>query len=238
MHLFRTQFGQDIIGEFLPPANNHKYAPLIILCDGLPSMPHKKSLIHHLSHENYFVIHPRYRGTWESGGILFHEPPHNDISIILDSLKTGITNTYTQETHHIIPTDIIIAGASFGGAVALLASLDNRITQCIALSPLIDWTYPNELFSINDEYRFIQTAFNHAYRYDADVIEKLSSGIFFNPVHHINELQGEKIHIIATENDPITPLPPIHFFAQSIKAQLTTIKKGGHLSLHTLTQYL
>jgi len=39
--MFRTRFKDEIIAEFLPPSRSAKKQKLIILCDGMPSIPRK-----------------------------------------------------------------------------------------------------------------------------------------------------------------------------------------------------
>ena len=77
--MFRTRFKKEIVAEFLPPPRPHKKEKLIVLCDGMPSIPHKQPLATFLSQKGYWVIYPRYRGAWESGGQLLEKSPHVDI---------------------------------------------------------------------------------------------------------------------------------------------------------------
>src|SRR5438552_17733165 len=39
--MFRTRFKKEIVAEFLPPARAPKKQRVILLCDGMPSMPRK-----------------------------------------------------------------------------------------------------------------------------------------------------------------------------------------------------
>lgn len=40
--MFRARFKNDIVAEFLPPARSGKKQNVIILCDGMPSVPRKQ----------------------------------------------------------------------------------------------------------------------------------------------------------------------------------------------------
>ena len=42
--MFRARFKNEIVAEFLPPSRTRKKQRLIILCDGMPSIPRKQSL--------------------------------------------------------------------------------------------------------------------------------------------------------------------------------------------------
>jgi hypothetical protein len=83
-HMFRTRFKEQIVAEFLPPTRPGKRQKLIILCDGMPSIPRKRPLSEFLAAKGFWVIYPRYRGAWESGGEFLSRSPHEDILEILD----------------------------------------------------------------------------------------------------------------------------------------------------------
>jgi hypothetical protein len=76
--MFRTRFKKDIVSEFLPPSRPSKKQKLIILCDGMPSIPRKPQLSEFLSRKGFWVIYPRYRGAWESTGEFLAKSPHAD----------------------------------------------------------------------------------------------------------------------------------------------------------------
>lgn len=84
--MFRTRFREQIVAEFLPPSRARKNQKLIILCDGMPSIPRKQSLSEFLAAKGFWVIYPRYRGAWESGGEFLERSPHEDILDIIDDL--------------------------------------------------------------------------------------------------------------------------------------------------------
>src|SRR5579864_1047805 len=84
--MLRTRFRKEIVAEFLPPLRGRKTKKLIILCDGMPSLPRKQSLSEFLAAKGFWVIYPRYRGAWESGGEFLERSPHEDILDITDDL--------------------------------------------------------------------------------------------------------------------------------------------------------
>ena len=95
MHLHRTIFKNEIICEFLPPqrpSNN-----VIILCDGMPTMPSKKHVIEFYSQKNFWVFHPRYRGSWESSGEFLSNEPTQDIFDIINQLPKGFTSIWLNK---------------------------------------------------------------------------------------------------------------------------------------------
>ncbi len=85
-HMFRTTFKEKIIAEFLPPPRDRKTQKLIVLCDGMPSIPRKPPLAEFLAAKGFWVIYPRYCGAWESGGHFLEKSPDEDILDIIDDL--------------------------------------------------------------------------------------------------------------------------------------------------------
>jgi hypothetical protein len=73
--MFRARFKKEIVAEFLPPTRPRKTQKLIILCDGMPSIPRKQPLAKFLAKKGFWVIHPRYRGAWETSRPLIRPIP-------------------------------------------------------------------------------------------------------------------------------------------------------------------
>src|SRR5580704_18071232 len=122
--MFRTRFKKEIVAEFLPPARARTKPQLIILCDGMPSIPRKQSLVEYLSRKGYWVFYPRWRGAWESGGQFLERAPNGDILDIIDELPKGIRDLAFGRTFFCSPDKIFVIGGSFAGATAILSSLD------------------------------------------------------------------------------------------------------------------
>src|SRR5436305_3830484 len=137
--MFRARFNDEIVAEFLPPTRERKTQKLIILCDGMPSIPRKQSLSEFLAAKGFWVIYPRYRGAWESSGEFLERSPHEDILDIIDDLPRGMEEIAFGRRFRLSPDKIFIIGGSFGGAAAILASLDPRVSRAIANCPVVDW---------------------------------------------------------------------------------------------------
>src|ERR1700691_5725295 len=108
LSMFRTRFKEQIVAEFLPPSRPHKSQKLIILCDGMPSIPRKQSLSEFLAAKGFWVIYPRYRGAWESSGQFLEKSPHQDILDIIDDLPGEIEETAFGRRFHVAPEQIFI----------------------------------------------------------------------------------------------------------------------------------
>src|SRR5208282_180426 len=137
--MFRTRFARDIVTEFLPPKRPRKTQRAIILCDGMPSIPRKQPLAEFLSTRGYWVFYPRYRGAWESGGRFLERSPHLDILDVIGGLSKEFRELAFGRRFRVCPSKVFVIGGSFGGAAAILASLDPRVNKAVANCPVVDW---------------------------------------------------------------------------------------------------
>src|SRR6266700_2349139 len=207
--MFRTRFKDEIIAEFLPPSRSAKKQKLIILCDGMPSIPRKQPLAEFLAAKGYWVIYPRYRGAWESGGEFLAKSPHEDILDILDELPADLEEIAFGKHYALTPDQIFVIGGSFGGAAAILVSLDSRIAAVIANCPVSDWRIldrSEKAETSKENYaEYIREAFGNGYRLSDVNWEKLRSGTFYNPWHHRNEINPSKVLMFHAKDDAYVP---------------------------------
>jgi pimeloyl-ACP methyl ester carboxylesterase len=232
--MYRTTFSEEIVAEFLPPVSRTKRQRLIILCDGMPSVPRKQPLAQFLSQKGYWVIYPRWRGAWESGGRFLEKSPAKDLSDIIDELPKKIREVAFGKRFFLSPEKIFVIGGSFGGTAAILSSLDPRVTRAIANCPVVNWSIlPEEQKkeTSNPSYAaYICAAFGNGYRLSEKHWKKLSSGTFFNPAHHLHELTASKILIFHAKDDPYIPWRSVERFASRSGIELKLLARGGHLS--------
>jgi pimeloyl-ACP methyl ester carboxylesterase len=238
--MFRTRFKKEIVAEFLPPARSSKQQKAIILCDGMPSIPRKQALVEYLSGQGYWVFYPRWRGAWESGGQFLERSPHLDILDIIDELPKGIQELAFGRTFTCSPDKIFVIGGSFGGAAAILCSLDRRITKVIANCPVVDWAIlrkEQKKETSNRSYSaYIRAAFGNGYRLSAKNWNKLHGGVFYNPAHHLTELTPSKILIFHAKDDPYIPWRIVDRFAKRAGIRLKLLPRGGHLRTEYIVQ--
>jgi pimeloyl-ACP methyl ester carboxylesterase len=231
--MFRTRFKQQIVAEFLPASRHRNAQKVIILCDGLPSIPRKQPLMEFLAGKGFWVIYPRYRGAWESDGQFLEKSPHEDILDILDELPKGIEELAFGRRFPLSPDQIFVIGGSFGGAAALLASLDSRVNRVIANCPVVDWSIldrSERLETCKENYAdYIRDGFGNAYRLSDSNWEKLRSGTFYNPWHHRKQFSATKIMIFHAKDDPHVPCKGSQQFAEQTGAILKFLKRGGHV---------
>ena len=233
----RTRLANDIVAEFLPPKNPSN--KVIFFCDGLPTLPNKKRSLEFWAKRGYWVIHPRYRGTWESSGEFLAGQPDTDILDCIADLQKGkkIISLWDDKQYDISAQEIYIIGSSFGGATALMAARDARIKKVVCISPLVDVLAPSD-----DDHRpafdkLIKNAFGEAYRFVHGGWEKMMTGKFFNPVNHTAEIDGQKVLIIHADDDTVVGPKEVKEFAEKINCQFIRLKKGGHMSANVSSQF-
>src|SRR5215831_9531581 len=231
---FRTRFKKEIVAEFQPPTRPRKKQKVIILCDGMPGIPRKQPLMPFFAAKGYWVFYPRYRGAWESAGEFLQKSPHLDILDVIDELPKGVRELAFGKRFELSPDEIFVIGGSFGGAAAILASLDARVKKVIANCPVVDWAIlarEEKKETSNKNYAaYIREAFGNGYRLTDKNWNKLRSGNFYNPVRDIRELTQSKILIYHAKDDPYIPWRSVRSFAQKAGIRLRLFARGGHMS--------
>jgi esterase/lipase len=238
--MFRTRFKNEIVAEFLPPAGLGGEQRVIILCDGMPSVPRKQPLAEFLSQEGYWVFYPRYRGAWESGGVFLEKSPHEDILDVIEELPKGVKESAFGQKFSLSPDKVFVIGGSFGGPAAILCSLDRRVTRVIANCPVVDWSIlckSEKVETSNKNYAaYIREAFGHGYRLSDRNWNKLHSGRFYNPIRHVDEIDPSKIMMFHAKDDPSVPWRSVERFARQTGVNLKLLARGGHLSTDVIVR--
>jgi pimeloyl-ACP methyl ester carboxylesterase len=232
--MFRTRFKKEIVAEFLPASRPRKKQKLIILCDGMPSIPRKQSLSEFLAAKGFWVIYPRYRGAWESEGDFLAKSPHEDVLEILDSFPTDLQDIAFGQRFRLAPDQVFVIGGSFGGAAAILLSLDPRVNRVVANCSVVDWSIldtAEKAETANANYaEYIREAFGNAYRLSDANWEKLRNGTFYNPWHQRKKIEGSKVLMFHAKDDPNVPYIRTRLFAELTGATLKSLSRGGHIS--------
>jgi len=232
--MFRTRFKRDVVTEFLAPTRPGKRQRAIVLCDGMPSIPRKQPLAEFLSRKGYWVFYPRYRGAWESGGEFLARSPHLDILDVVGGLATEFRELAFGRRFLLAVEEVFVIGGSFGGAAAILASLDSRVKKVVANCPVVDWAIlPREekKETSNRSYAaYIRAAFGEGYRLSDKNWKKLLGGKFYNPLYHARDITASKVMMFHAQDDPYVPYRSVQKFARLTGARLKLFRRGGHLS--------
>ena len=246
MYTSRTWFKSEVFAEFLTPARIRKLitsktdeiyddrGKVIILLDGLPTMPGNKELMEFFMKKGFWVFMPRYRGTWESKGELFESSPEKDLIDCIDGFSKGFVDAYSGVTYYLIPKKLFVIGSSFGGTAAILSLTNNRIDKAIALSPVIDWKVESKKEPLDWLYMFTKQGFGEGYRIHKRNWNKLKTGTFYSPKYERAKIDGTRLLLISAKDDEIVPYFPTVKFAQATSANLLLRARGGHLTASSI----
>ncbi len=226
MNIMRTRFKKDIVAEFVMPAKPS--AKVIIICGGMPSAQRNTALLQFFMQKRWWVIYPRYRGSWESDGQFLRKELTDDIRDVIDELPTGFTNLWDGKRYRIQPKKIVLLAGSFGGPAGILLTRDPRVTKVIALSPVVDWRDPSKDEPLDWLGKIVPKVFGNGYRYTMRDWNKLKTGKFYNPVTQLENIDASKLLIIHAKDDYNVCYPAVARFAKKIGATLITKKHGGH----------
>jgi len=240
--MFRTRFKNEIVTEFQPSVQAGRKQRAIVLCDGMPSIPRKQPLMEFLAGKGYWVFYPRYRGAWESGGPFLRQSPHQDILDVVEEIPRGFRELAFGRRFAVTPQEIFVIGGSFGGAAAILASLDRRVKKVIANCPVVDWRIlpkAEKAETSNRNYAaYIRQAFGNAYRLSDNNWRKLRGGKFYNPAYHAEKIDPAKVMMFHAKDDPYVPYRSVRGFAGRTGAKLNTLERGGHVRTdYIVTKY-
>ncbi len=223
----RTTFARDIVAEFWAP--RRPSGRVIVLLDGVPSVPSKKKLAEFLCKKGYWVFHPRYRGTWESRGQFLRYSPTRDIDDVVDSLNRGFTDMWTQVTYYLESNDVTVIGSSFAGPAVIHASRHPLVTRTIALAPVVDWHATPVKEPFQEFVRQVTEGFPGAYRVTPALFKKLLTKSFYNPQAWANRVMGSKILFFHAQDDQVVPYQPTKKYARLIGAECHILPDGGHV---------
>lgn len=212
----------DMITEFVIASPDK----VIILLDGLPSIPDQKYIINELVRNGYSVFFPRYLGTWESKGKFLQNSPIKEINSLIDKLQTGLT---TPAGDVIKFKEINLISTSFGGAIGLSIQDSDFIKSNIALSPVTDFT----LIDMKGLGKFLSNMFSGAYRFEQKDWEKLSSGKILSPMK-MNYKNQKKYLILGGMGDPEVTPEQLEKFANKNKLKMKLYDNQKHISFSKL----
>ncbi len=200
----------------------------------MPSIPRKQPFAEFLSGKGYWVFYPRYRGAWESGGEFLERSPHEDILDVIGGLSKEFRELAYGRRFRLLVDELFVIGGSFGGAAAILASLDPRVKKVVANCPVVDWAIlPREekKETSNASYAaYIREAFGKGYRLSDKNWKKLRGGKFYSPAYHAAEVTASKVMMFHAQDDPYVPYRSVKKFARLTGVRLKLFRRGGHLS--------
>lgn len=210
---------EDIIYEYVRPKKQN--GNLLILLDGLPSVPKRNNLMKMLAGQGFCVVFPRYAGTWESGGEFLKSSPTNDIELLIKHLKKDF-----GEIQY-----VSVLTTSFGAAVGLDIS-SNLIKKAVHLSPVTSFTSLKEKLKGLDDY--LISSYGQVYRFKKVNWRKIMDEKYFNP--NKQNIKKVKSLIIGGGSDKTISILDLKNYCSKNKARLIELKDLGHVNFSDLEE--
>ncbi len=223
----RTRFG-GIVAEFWMPMKPSTKA--IVIMDGCPTVPSKRKVGEFFAKKGYWVFHPRYRGSWESDGEFLAESPEEDVLLVAEGINAGFVNVYDGIEYLLDVREIVVLGASFGGAAAVLSTKYPIVAKAIALAPVIDWKEPSEAEPFEFFLHMLEEGFGAAYRPAKDAWKKLAKGKFYSPKADAAMIDTSRLFVAHALDDRVVSVRPLREFSAKKKFRPLYLKRGGHFS--------
>ena len=160
--------------------------------------------------------------------------PHEDILDVIAAISKEFKEVAFGQRFRLSPDETFVIGGSFGGAAALLSSLDPGVKKVIANCPVVDWgvlRQSEKRETSNPSYSaYIHEAFGNGYKLSRRNWKKLNGGKFYNPIYHAREIVASKVMMFHAQDDPFVPYRSVKKFAQLTGVKLKLFRRGGHLS--------
>ena len=238
MYTYKSNCNGIFFDAAIPKTKNSK---LIIILPGLPEYPLPKELMFKLADRGYYIIYPRYHGTFESGGDFLSKSPAYDILDLIKYLKKrkDFLELYNKKKFIIDFKEIIVLASSFGGSVALhLAKLTKDVNRYIIIAPVLDFENHGKKYKEQDLKnlgKFLKEGFPFLYRFKEIDYEKLLKGkIIPSAFQELNKL-SENIILVHGSADEIVSIENTKSFIKKFpKAKLIKLDGEGHLSISKL----
>ena len=205
---------------------------MIVLATGAPGMPGKNELLQFFVSKGFYVIYPRYRGSWESSGTFLAKDPTLDIKETIDALSKPLLSLYEGKKYSFPRKPrLYIFASSFGGPAALFLSKDVRVEKVIAFSPVCDWQDGCGVEPLHELDHMTKLLYGEGYRLAKNAWKKLKKGDFYNPATARGKIDGSKALIFHNSDDTVIDVRSVKKFSKDTGAKLVVRKKGGHNGL-------
>jgi pimeloyl-ACP methyl ester carboxylesterase len=185
-----------------------------------------------LATKGFYVVLPRYRGTWESSGTFLKNEPTEDIREVMEAVSRPLMSLYEGKTYSFPKKPkLYLFASSFGGPAAFFLSKHPLVSKVIALSPVCDWTSESKAESLNMMEAFTKEVYGEGYRLAKGGYKKLAKGSFYNPMTAFDQIAPHKVLIFHAEDDTVVSIGSVERYAVVTDATLKVSKTGGHFGL-------
>jgi dipeptidyl aminopeptidase/acylaminoacyl peptidase len=115
-----------------------------------------------------------------------------------------------------------------------LASQHKLVKKVVAISAVTDWRVDSETEPMEELASYMNRAFGQAYRFSKKNWDKLSKGLFYNPITQLNMIDKNKILLVHGTMDEIVPFSTAQDFENVTRVALLPVKTSDHMGLRKL----
>ncbi|MFA5259205.1 MAG: prolyl oligopeptidase family serine peptidase [Candidatus Pacearchaeota archaeon] len=232
----RIRYG-EVIAELIEPISTPSKNHCIIVLPGLPNQPRNEEFAENLANEGFYVLQPRYIGSWESYGSFSIENCLKTLKESIKMIKKGeALELFNNKKINFLCNKISIISSSFGSAIALsFPEADNYVCLC----PLLDLEQHSKDKSKKEQdlgylTGFLKRGWENAFRgfneQDWESFTKGNSKV--NPYSFIDKFKGKNILLIHGTKDEVVHYSRTTKFAEKVEAEnnvsLKIVEGAGH----------
>lgn len=183
----------------------------IIIFPGFPNIGNNDEYIKILSSEGYYILEPKYIGSWESYGKFNLENCIKTVVKAENFFRRGHANEcWSNKSIKWSLNEMIILSSSFGSAVVLSVAHRLKTNKFICLAPLTNLNKHNKDKNIDEQDLkqigvFVKRGFENIYReFDITDWNSFSDGkSIVNPIKVVHKLENKKILLLHGKKDNV-----------------------------------
>ena len=220
---YRIKSGKIVYELFEPKGKNLKKGVIVI--SGLPNQPRNEDFGDTLAEQGFYVLQPRYIGSWESDGKFSLT---NCIKTVLEAerlfLQGKAKECWGNKKIEWSIEKVYILSSSFGSTIVLSALPKLKSERIICLAPLTDLKKHNSDKNLKEEDLthlggFLKRGFANAFRGldEKDWKEFIKGDSEANPMNYIKEIRNKKILLLHGDADDVVNISRTEDYYNKIK---------------------
>jgi dipeptidyl aminopeptidase/acylaminoacyl peptidase len=234
IHDSRFRVGGILVNAFHASHENLGRVPVFVWCYGFPGSPPTRDspMIHRLVHRGWLVLCPEYPGTYGSyGKHTFDNAVDAPLAAVRLARRGHAPNVRQNTRVRWRAKRIVLGGGSYGGAVALVASLRTRVQDVAVFAPVARYRGRRRALRYR---RIIKRAFENVWRIpDSAWSALVRTGSGLNPLDRARELARKRIFLAQCADDESVPVEGSRELVQKVRAAggemvYLELPRGGH----------
>jgi len=243
-HKHRLKFGKIISDVFYKKGAQPSTA--VVLGYGLLSSPERNdsAIVNRLVEEGFMVWVPHFEGTFASDGVCTFDNAADTFLAVIKGIKKGKDVELWDNTEVTWnASDIILVGASFGGAAALVAGAkSDDIRKIVALAAPNDFKKRAEETDQMKHYSTWKRGWQNVWRIGTSDWKRFAKGnVDLNPIEYIEKLKDKHTLLIHHKDDGVVNLNHSIELQTKIESgsgnhRMVILNSKGHLGIGDLAE--